>query len=193
MPRLVAIPGSLRAGSFNGHLARAMAARAPSGTTIEVASIAGIPLYDGDDEAKNGIPAPVTALKEKVASSDGVLLVSPEYNSGIPGVMKNAIDWMSRPPQDMARIFKGKPVGIVGATPGPAGTRLAQTAWLPVLRTLGMMPWFGAALYVDSAAKVLDEQGEVVDPKTEERIRTYVEGFAAFAATLVKGHAASTS
>jgi chromate reductase, NAD(P)H dehydrogenase (quinone) len=190
---IVAIAGALRAGSFNLRLARALASRAPSGTTIEVVTLHGVPLYDGDEEAKSGLPAAVVALKDKVVASDGLLLVSPEYNSGIPGVMKNGIDWMSRPAADIARVFKGKPVGIVGATPGPAGTRLAQTAWLPVLRTLGMTPWFGAALYVDSAGKVLDEQGNVIDPKTEERIRTYVDGFAGFVSTLVRGREASTS
>ncbi len=186
MTHIVAIAGALRAGSFNLRLARAIASRAPAGTTIDVATLHGIPLYDGDEEAKSGVPASVTALKEKVASASALLLVSPEYNSGIPGVMKNGIDWMSRPAADIARVFKGKPVGIVGATPGPAGTRLAQTAWLPVVRTLGMAPFFGAALYVDSAGKVFDEQGDVTDPKTEERIRTYVEGFVAFAGALAE-------
>lgn len=181
---IVAIPGALRAGSFNLRLAKAAAARVPSGHTLEVATIHGVPLYDGDEEAKSGIPAPVAALKDKVAAADALLLVSPEYNGGIPGVMKNAIDWMSRPPADMARVFEGKPVGIIGATPGPAGTRLAQTAWLQTTRALTAVPYFGRGLYVDSAAKVFDEAGAIVDPKTDERLRAYLEGFVAFVAKL---------
>lgn len=181
---VVAIPGSLRAASFNLRLARAAAAVAPTGHTLEVATIHGIPLYDGDEEAK-GIPPQVSALKDKVATAGALLLVTPEYNGGIPGPMKNAIDWMSRPPADIARVFKGKPVGVIGATPGPAGTRLAQAAWLPVFRQLQMVPYYGHALYVDGAGKVFDEAGALTDEKVRERLVAYVEGFCAFASRLV--------
>jgi len=78
-----------------------------------------------------------------IAAADGLLLVTPEYNNSIPGVFKNAIDWLSRPPADISRVFGGKPVAIIGASPGGFGTILSQEAWLPVLRTLGTKPWFG--------------------------------------------------
>lgn len=128
MTRLVGISGSLRKGSFNAALLRAATALVPEGTTLEAHGIAGVPLYDGGVEAESGIPEAVRVLKDAVASADGLLLVTPEYNNSIPGPFKNAIDWMSRPPKDMARVFGGKPVGLIGASPGRMGTISAQTA-----------------------------------------------------------------
>lgn len=180
---IVAIAGALRQGSFNLKLAKALAAMAPAEHTIEVVTLHGIPLYDGDVEAA-GFPEPVKALKDKVAAADGLLIVTPEYNAGIPGVTKNAIDWMSRPAADIPRVFGNKPTGVVGATPGPAGTRLAQTAWLPVFRILGVLPYFGALLFVDGAAKVFDESGKIVDDKVRDRANKYVEGFVGFVAKM---------
>jgi chromate reductase, NAD(P)H dehydrogenase (quinone) len=177
--KIVAIPGALRAESFNLKLAKAMASLAPEGHTIEVATIHGIPLYDADVEAK-GIPDVVTSFKDKIAAADGLLIVTPEYNGGIPGVTKNAIDWMSRPPADIPRVFGGKPTGVVGATPGAGGTRLSQAAWLPVLRALGVVPYFGHLFYVDGAAKVFDAAGALVDDKVRSRAQKYIEGFVAF-------------
>jgi NAD(P)H-dependent FMN reductase len=181
---IVAIAGALRAGSFNLRLAQAAATRMPEGHTLEVATLHGIPLYDGDEEATSGSPPAVAALKDKVAAAGALLLVSPEYNQGIPGTMKNAIDWMSRPPPDMARVFGGKPTGVIGATPGPAGTRMGQAAWLPVLRALGVVPYFGHALYVDGAAKAFDAAGALVDAKVDERLRAYLSGLTVFASRL---------
>ena len=102
-------------------LLRAATQLMPPDSTLEVASIRGIPLYDADVEAQ-GFPPTVVQLKEAVVAADGVLLVTPEYNNSIPGVFKNAIDWLSRPPKDAPRVFGGKPVAILGATPGPGGT-----------------------------------------------------------------------
>jgi chromate reductase len=163
-------------------LLRAAAALAPVGTTIEIASIAGIPLYDGDVEAEQGVPPAAQDLKNRIADAAGLLIVTPEYNNSIPGVMKNAIDWLTRPPADIPRVFRGRAVAIIGATPGPGGTNLAQAAWLPVLRTLGTMPWFGGRLMVSNAAKVFDDQGRLVDEAIKGRLQTFVNGFAAFAA-----------
>jgi NAD(P)H-dependent FMN reductase len=155
---------------------------APAGLAIEVASIRDIPLYDGDLEAEHGIPDPVRTLKDRIAAADGLLLVTPEYNTSIPGVFKNAIDWLSRPPQDIARVFGGKPVALMGATLGPGGTALAHAAWLPVLRTLGTQTWFGPRLYVSNAAKVFDADGRIVDEAVRAAVAKYLGSYAEFIA-----------
>jgi chromate reductase, NAD(P)H dehydrogenase (quinone) len=179
---LVGIAGSLRKGSYNAALLRAAAELAPAGTRVVIESIAGIPLYDGDLEAEQGIPEPVTRLKDRIAAARGLLIVTPEYNNSIPGVLKNAIDWLSRPPSDIPKVFGDKPVAIMGATPGGAGTRLSQTAWLPVLRTLGTRAWFGKQLYVANAAAVFDAEGRLVDEKIAKHLSGFMAGFAAFVA-----------
>jgi len=180
--KLVGLSGSLRRGSFNTALLRAAAELVPAGTTLELATIAGIPLYDGDLEAEHGSPAAVHALKERIATCDGLVLATPEYNGSLPGVFKNAIDWCSRPNTDIPRVFGGRPVALMGATPGRGGTTLSQTAWLPVLRTLGTNPWFGGRLFVSSAHELFDAEGRLTDEKTRAQVRAFMAGFAAFAA-----------
>ena len=123
---------------------------------------------------------PFSRLKDRIAGADGVLIVTPEYNNSMPGVMKNAIDWLSRPASDIGRVFRGRPVALMGATPGRGGTALSQAAWLPVLRTLGMRPWFEGRVLISEASKVFDSDGRVADAATQDRIRMFVEGFAAF-------------
>src|SRR5262245_20710417 len=105
MSTIVGIPGSLWRGSFNAALLRAAAQLAPAGCKLEIASIRGIPVYDGDLEAQ-GIPETVAQLKERIAAAGGLLLATPEYNNSLPGPLKNAIDWLSRPSADSARIFR---------------------------------------------------------------------------------------
>src|SRR4051812_29117296 len=118
MARLVGISGSLRQGAFNTGLLRAAATVLPEGSQLDVRTLHGVPLYNADDETTTGIPVAVQALKEAVASADGVLLVTPEYNNSIPGVFKNGIDWMSRPAADAKRVFGGRPFAVIGASPG---------------------------------------------------------------------------
>lgn len=180
MNTIIGIAGSLRTASYNAALLRAAAEVASPGCRIEIASIRGIPLYDGDVEASDGVPPAVTELKGRIASADGLLLVTPEYNNSLPGVFKNAIDWLSRPPDDIDRVFGNRPVGIMGATPGMGGTRLSQTAWLPVVRALGMSPWFGETLFLSNASQVFDKTGVLVDEKVTRRLAAYMSGFAAF-------------
>jgi NAD(P)H-dependent FMN reductase len=182
MTRIVGISGSLRRGSFNSALLRAGADLMPAGATLAIASIAGIPLYDADAEAAQGLPPAVVALKQAIASADGVLLATPEYNNGIPGVFKNAIDWASRPADDIARVFRGRPFAVIGASPGNFGTILSQDAWLPVLRTLGTRPWFGGRLMASRAGTLFDGDGRLADEKLRERLRDFLAGFVAFAA-----------
>lgn len=180
MTKLIAISGSLRKASFNTALMRAAIAMAPAGVEIVEGTIRGIPLYDGDEEAANGVPEAATRLKDLVSAADGVMLFTPEYNNAIPGVFKNAIDWMTRPASDIPRVFGGKPFAITGASPGNFGTLLSQEAWLPVMRTLGTRPWFGTKLMVSKAGSVFDADGKIVDEATEKRLRGFVEGFVAF-------------
>lgn len=161
-------------------LLRAAVEAVPAGSTIQIESIRDIPLYDGDVEAEQGIPQAVQQLKARIVAADGLLIVTPEYNNSMPGVLKNAIDWLSRPPADIPRVFRGRPVAIMGATPGQGGTLLSQAAWLPVVRTLGMRPWFEGRVNVSGAGKVFDTDGRVADEAIRDRIRTFVEGFTAF-------------
>jgi chromate reductase len=176
---LVGISGSLRRGSFNTALLRAAAALVPDGTTLSVHTLHGVPLYDGDEEAASGVPTVVQALKDAVSAADGLVLVTPEYNNSIPGVFKNAIDWMSRPGADIKRVFGGRKVALIGASPGGFGTILSQNAWLPVLRTLGVELWTGSRLMVSRAGSVFDEAGSLTDERTREQLRTFLAGFAA--------------
>lgn len=183
MTTIIGLCGSLRHGSFNRMLLQAAIQAAPPGVVIEPESIAEVPLYDADAEDAVGIPPAVQRLKDRIASADGLLLVTPEYNNSMPGVFKNAIDWLSRPAEDIPRVFRGKPVAMMGASIGAGGSGLAQAAWLPVVRFLGMRPWFERAVLVANAASVFDLDGHVVDADTRRRVRLFVKGFAAFAAS----------
>jgi chromate reductase, NAD(P)H dehydrogenase (quinone) len=182
MATIIGIAGALRRGSYNAALLRAARDLAPAGVSIEIASIHDIPLYDGDVEVEQGIPQPVQALKDRIAAADGLLLVTPEYNNSIPGVFKNVIDWLSRPPGDIPRVFGGKPVALMGATPGRGGTSLVHTAWLPVLRILGTHAWFGPRVDVSNAAQVFDADGRLTDERVRAQIAKHLAEFSAFIA-----------
>ena len=179
MTKLLGISGSLRRGSYNSALLRAATRLMPPESTLEVASIRGIPLYDYDVEVQ-GLPATVTQLKDAIVAADGILLVTPEYNNGIPGVFKNAIDWLSRPSSDIKRVFGGRPFAVIGASQGGSGTILSQTAWLPVLRTLGTQAWSGGRLMVSRAASVFDESGALKDAAVLEQLRQFLAGYVSF-------------
>ena len=179
MATILGLSGSLRAGSLNSSLLRAAALAMPKDATLEIGSIKGIPLYDGDVEAQ-GIPPAVTTLKERIVATDGLLIVTPEYNNSLPGVFKNAIDWLTRPPADIARVFGKRPVAVMGASPGGFGTLLSQTAWLPVLKTLGTAAYFGGRLQVSRATDVFDANGELVDERIREQLKKFLAGFCEF-------------
>jgi chromate reductase len=179
MTKVLGISGSLRRASYNSALLRAAARLMPLDASLEIASLRGIPLYDGDVEAQ-GIPAIVSQLKEALIAADGVLLATPEYNNGIPGVFKNTIDWLSRPSSDIKRVFGGRSFAIMGASAGGFGTILSQAAWLPVLRTLGTQVWFGGRLLVSRSASVFDESGAIKDGAVEEQLKQFLAGYVAF-------------
>ena len=186
MTRLIGLSGSLRQRSLNTSLLKAASGLMPQGSELVLGTIRGIPLYDGDLESSGGIPDVVAELKEAIAAADGLLLVTPEYNNSIPGVFKNAIDWLSRPAADIKRVFGGKPVAVIGASPGGFGTILSQDAWLPVLHTLGAELWSGGRIMVSRAPSVFDEDGVLIDAKLADQLRAFLRGFAEFAARLAE-------
>ncbi len=182
MVKLLGISGSLRAGSFNTALLNAAAALAPEGVEVSVATLAGIPLYDGDLEAREGLPAAVVALKARIQASDGLILATPEYNAGLPGVLKNGIDWLTRPPEDLPKTFGDRPLALLGASPSGFGTVLGQNAWLPVLRFLGVRQWSAGRLLVSRAHQLIGADGSITDDALRTQLRDFVAGFASFCA-----------
>jgi len=182
---IVGLSGSLRKGSFNASLLHVAAEVAPQGCAVRAESIRGIPLYDADLEAASP-PAEVLDLQKKIDAADGLLLVTPEYNQSIPGVFKNAIDWLSSFPLGGDRIFRGMPVGLIGVSAMWSGTINAQGAWLPVFRGLAMKPYLGATLYVGGARDKFDEGGTLTDGATRGHLAQWMDGFAAFVSAETK-------
>lgn len=175
---LIAISGSLRAASFNTRLVDLIIASAPDGVRIDKATLHGIPLYDGDLEEGEGIPEPVSSLRARIQASDGMIIVTPEYNAGMPGVLKNALDWLTRPGSEMKPTFGHRPTALAGATPGVFGTAFAQAGSLISLRQLGC-DLFPDYLRVSRADQVLPEGGPP-DEKLKKQVRDFVHGFGDF-------------
>ena len=183
MVTILGISGSLRAQSFNTALLHAAQPLTGTAAQLEAATLHGIPLYDGDVERGVGTPAAVRALKERILASDALLLVTPEYNNGVPGVFKNAVDWLSRPTPGMPEVFRDRAVAVIGASPGGFGTTLAQAHWLPVLRTLGARQWHGGRLMVARAQAVFAADGSLQDEGVKRQLSEFVQAFAAFVAS----------
>ncbi len=178
MIRIIGLSGSLRTKSFNSSLLRAAAGTVPGGVDFEIRPIQDVPLFDQDSEDSDGIPPVVADLKDAIADSAGLVIATPEYNGGIPGVLKNAIDWISRPAADQARVLHGKPVALMGATPGGFGTTFAQSAWLPILRNLRLRLWVEQGpFYVSGASKLFDDEGRITDADFRSRLESYMSGF----------------
>lgn len=173
--RVLAIAGSLRASSFNRALAGAASAYSPPGMEVRVyRDLASVPLFDQDLELPGRLPPPVHDLRELVESMDGLLVVTPEYNQSVPGVLKNVIDWLSRPSPGSA--LEGLPVAITGATTGPWGTRLAQAEIRHTLTAAGAIPMPAPALYVGHAADLFSAGG-LTDAATITRLSALLNGF----------------
>jgi NAD(P)H-dependent FMN reductase len=178
--RILGLGGSLREASKNRALLHEAAALAPAGTELDLSQlvvIGSLPLFNQDILERDGFPAGVAELKDALRAADGLLIATPEYNWGIPGFLKNAIDWASRPASDIPHVFGDLPVALIGAG-GGAGTRFAQNAWLSVLRFLKMRPWFGQSLYVDRAQERFDDRNRLTDEATREQLLAVITGFA---------------
>ena len=169
------LAGSLRKGSYNGSIARALPALAPAGVSIgALPPIGDIPLYDSDLQAK-GFPAPVTALAEAIRGMHGVILVSPEYNYSVPGVLKNAIDWVSRVPN---QPFAGKPIALQSATMGPLGGARVQYHLRQIFVFLDAQVMNKPEVFVGLAQNKIDAHGAITDTATSEFIAGQLKAFA---------------
>lgn len=166
------LAGSLRTGSVNRALLRAIARASEPRMRLRIFDLSPVPLYNGDVEAE-GDPGPVAALKRAVREADLVIFATPEYNAGLPGVMKNAVDWVSRPPKPNA--WEGRPAAVTGATPGGLGTVHAQVQLRSALAHVGALvmplPRFG----VSGAARAFADDGSLADPATAERLERFLE------------------
>ena len=181
--RVLAFAGSLRAGSYNKMLLRAAREMAPAGMEIETFDIAGIPLYNEDVE-QAGTPAAVEAFREAIRAADALLIAVPEYNHGVPGVLKNAIDWASRPPRGSA--LSGKPTALFGASPGQTGTARAQTQLRGsfVFTNTPVLPQ--PEVLVFRAHEKFDADGRLADEATRAFVRRLLDALADWTARLAR-------
>ncbi|MEM3726397.1 MAG: NAD(P)H-dependent oxidoreductase [Candidatus Bathyarchaeia archaeon] len=173
---ILGFAGSLRKGSYNKALLRAAAELMPKNAKLEIFDIDGIPLYNQDFE--NDMPAKVKEFKRKIRRADAILIVTPEYNYSFSGVLKNAIDWTSRPPGDNS--FEGKPVAIMSASIGTLGGARAQYQLRQVLVTLNMHPINKPEVMVPLAGEKFDKKGRLIDEKTRAKIKDLLENLVAW-------------
>jgi chromate reductase len=169
--RILGIAGSLRRESFNRAALRAAADLVPEGATIDIFEIDGIPGFNQDEEQNP--PAKVVELKKRIREADAVLIVTPEYNYSVPGVLKNAIDWASRPYGDSA--WNGKPAAIMGASIGAIATARAQYHLRQMMVFLNMYPINQPEVMIGNAAERFDAEGNLTDDATKEFIRQLLQ------------------
>jgi chromate reductase len=180
---ILGIAGSLRQASYNRAALRAAERLVPEGARLDIFDLAGIPPFNQDEEAD--LPARVVELKRSIRAADAVLLATPAYNYSIPGVLKNAIDWASRPYGDNS--WEGKPVAVMGASVGTLGTARAQYHLRQVFVFLNMPAVNRPEVMISSAAERFDEQGNLKDEKTGKQIRKLLESLVEWARQLERG------
>jgi chromate reductase, NAD(P)H dehydrogenase (quinone) len=173
--KILAFAGSLRKGSFNKMLLKAAKEVAPAEMEIEIFDLAGIPLFNADLEA-GGDPETVTAFKDAIRSADGILIASPEYNHGMTGVTKNAIDWASRPAKNAP--ISGKPVAILGASPGITGTARSQDQLRQSLKSINAHCMDLPEFLLFRAHEKFNEDGYLADESTRSYLEKYMNSFA---------------
>ena len=174
--RILGIAGSLRRQSYNRAALRAAAGLVPEGATIDIFELDGIPGFSQDEEQSP--PTKVVELKKRIRDADAILFVTPEYNYSIPGVLKNAIDWASRPYGDSA--WNGKPVAIMGASVGAIGTARAQYHLRQMFVFLNMFPINQPEVMIGVADKRFDTQGNLTDEMTKDLIRQLLQNLVAW-------------
>lgn len=175
--KVLGFAGSLRQASYNRALIRAAQKLAPSGMSFEIVDLDDIPLYNGDVEAQ-GDPPGVTAFKQAIAAADGILIATPEYNHGVPGVMKNAIDWASRPPRGAP--LGGKPVGFIGASPGMTGSARGQSQLRQAFEFTNSYCMPQPEILVYRAHEKFDDAGQLTDETTAKYLSAYLVAFHAW-------------
>ncbi|HSI04497.1 MAG: NADPH-dependent FMN reductase [Myxococcota bacterium] len=180
MKTIAVIVGSLRKDSLNKKLAQAVEALAKDLWTCRYADIGALPLYNED--LWPSPPAPVGALKQLIESSDGVLVVTPEYNRSVPGVLKNALDWASRPSGKSS--FKHKPAAVLGASSGQVGTAVAQAHLRGILGPSGATPMQSPEVYITAKEGLFDAGGAITDEKIRANIQKHIDAFDAWIARL---------
>ena len=167
MKKILAISGSLRAQSYNTGLTKALSALVPEGVSVDHADISSLPLFNSDLETS--FPETAQTLKNQIESADAIVFATPEYNRSIPGVLKNAIDWASRPWGKNS--FAGKPVLVMGASVGPIATAVAQQDLKKVMLYLDAKVVGQPELYIGTAQEKFNEAGELTDENTKEHIK----------------------
>lgn len=175
--RVVGLAGSLRTGSLNGRLLGAARELAPVDLTVTVFDgLAGVPLFNEDleREAPDG-PGTVAALRALVGGADGLLIATPEYNQSVPGVVKNVVDWLSRP--DGASVLDGLPTALMGATTGAWGTRYAQKELRHALTAAGAIVMPQPMVFLAHAGPAFDATGSLVDVEVRRRVTRLVSAF----------------
>lgn len=182
--KILGVSGSLRKDSYNTAALRAAQELAPAGTTVEIFDIGGFPLYNDDARLGAGYPPVVAEFRAKIAAADAVIFASPEYNYSISGVLKNAIDWASRPPEPP---FNEKPVGIMGVSPGMLGTARAQYHLRQCLVFLNAYPVNRPEVMINMAKDKFDAQGHLVDEATRGFVRDMLVSLAAWSRRLRGG------
>ena len=171
---VVGFAGSLRRGSYNRALLRAATELAPSALHIVIHELDGIPLYNGDIEAA-GTPPSVVQLRDAIRQADGVLIATPEYNHGVPGVLKNAIDWLSRPPRNSA--LNGKVAAVMGASPGMTGTARGQSQLRQAFVFTNTYALLQPEVLVARAHEKFDADGRLVHQATRDVLTTFLQHF----------------
>jgi chromate reductase, NAD(P)H dehydrogenase (quinone) len=181
--RILGIPGSLRKASFNLAALRAAQELLPPDATLEIFDLEGIPPFSEDDERTP--PAHVIGLKARIREADAILIATPEYNYSVPGVLKNAIDWASRPYCDSA--WDGKPVAIMGASVGAMGTARAQYHLRQMFVFLNMHALNRPEVMIPNAAQRFDANARLVDPTSRKLVEQLLEGLVVWTRRLGKG------
>ena len=174
--KVLGICGSLRKGSFNRMALRVAQESAPAGMKIDVADISAFPLYNEDVRAQ-GFPPPVQTFRDQIAAADALLFVTPEYNYSMSGVLKNAIDWASRPPN---QPFDGKPIAMMGASGGTTGTARAQYHLRQTCVFLNMFPINKPEVMIPQAQNRFDAEGRLTDETAKGLIKQLVESLQAW-------------